>query len=292
MLPVRWRITRGPAASESRRRHKLTQCEAFRHVDQFCVTLLKSLDRMRAEPYSTDMKTALAIRHIGFEDLGTFEDVLTERGFRVRYLEAGRDDLSSLDALDPALLVLLGGPIGAYEEDAYPFLSDEMRLAERRLNSGRPLLGICLGAQIMARALGMRVYPGPAKEIGWTPLTLTEAGCVGPTSHLAAERTNMLHWHGDTFDLPSGATLLASTPLTRNQAYAWGDGALAFQCHPEIRGEFFERWLLGHACELAHANIRPPALREATLKFGPALQTQGRKCFEEWLTRAWTAKSR
>jgi len=232
---------------------------------------------------NTNMKTAIAIRHIAFEDLGVFEDVLLAKGFQVRYLEAGRDDLSSLDTLEPELLVLLGGPIGAYEEDLYPFLSDEMRLAEQRLSSGQPLLGICLGAQVMARALGARVYPGRAKEIGWTALTLSAAGRSGPTSHLSPELTSMLHWHGDTFDLPPGATLLASTPITKNQVYAWGDGALAFQCHPEVRAQFIERWLVGHACELAQAGIRPAALREATAKFGPALEVQGRKCFEEWL---------
>jgi GMP synthase (glutamine-hydrolysing) len=229
------------------------------------------------------MKTAIAIRHIAFEDLGTFEDVLLAQGFEIRYVEAGRDDLSTLDAREPALLVLLGGPIGAYEENLYPFLSDEMRLAEQRLSAGLPLLGICLGAQIMARALGARVYPGRAKEIGWTALTLSEAGRFGPTAHLSPELTSMLHWHGDTFDLPPGATLLASTPLTKNQVYAWGDCALASQCHPEIRAQLIERWLVGHAGELAHAGVSPTALREATLQFGPALEVQGRKCFEQWL---------
>jgi GMP synthase (glutamine-hydrolysing) len=229
------------------------------------------------------MKTAIAIRHIAFEDLGTFEDVLLAKGFQIRYFEVGRDDFSSLDPLEPALLVLLGGPIGVYDEALYPFLTDEIRLAERRLSSGRPLLGICLGAQVMARALGSRVYPGRAREIGWSPLSLTEAGLSGPTAHLSSEQTSMLHWHGDTFDLPPGATLLASTPLTQNQVYAWGDGALALQCHPEVRAGFIERWLVGHACELAHAGIAPPALREATAKYGPALEVQGRKCFDDWL---------
>ena len=231
------------------------------------------------------MKTAIAIRHIAFEDVGTFEDVLLARDYRVCYLEAGRDDLSSVDAREPALLVLLGGPIGVYDEALYPFLTDEIRLAERRLSSGRPLLGICLGAQVMARALGSRVYPGRAKEIGWAPLSLTEAGLSGPTAHVSSQKTNMLHWHGDTFDLPPGATLLASTPLTQNQVYAWGDGALAFQCHPEVRAGFIERWLVGHACELALAGISPPALREATAQFGPALEVQGRKCFDDWLAK-------
>ena len=112
---------------------------------------------------------------------------------------------------------------------------------------------------------------------------LTEAAQSGPAAHLAAELTNMLHWHGDTFDLPPGATLLASTPLTQNQVYAWGAAALAFQCHPEIRGESIERWLIGHACELAHAGVRPSALREAASKYGPAVEVQGRNCFEQWL---------
>ena len=231
------------------------------------------------------MKTAIAIRHLAFEDLGTFEDVLLARGFQLRYLEAGIDDLSAFDPREADLLAMLGGPIGAYEEDLYPFVLDEIRVAERRLASGRPLLGICLGAQIMARALGSRFYTGPAKEIGWTPLTLTEAGRSGPTAHLSTELTSMLHWHGDTFDLPPGATLLASTPLTENQVYAWGGATLAFQCHPEIRAKFIERWLVGHSSELAHAGIRPAALREATGQFGPALEVQGRKCFEAWLAK-------
>lgn len=232
------------------------------------------------------MKTAIAIRHLAFEDLGTFEDVLAARGFQLRYVEAGDDDLSSFDPQEPDLLAMLGGPIGAYEEALYPFVLDEIRIAARRLHSRRPLLGICLGAQVMARALGSCVYAGPSKEIGWTPLTITEAGQRSPVAHLSGELTSMLHWHGDTFDLPPGATLLASTPLTPNQVYSCGDVALAFQCHPEVRAGFIERWLVGHACELAHAGIRPPDLRDATARLGPALEAQGRKCFEQWLVNA------
>jgi GMP synthase (glutamine-hydrolysing) len=232
------------------------------------------------------MKTAIAIRHIAFEDLGTFEDVLHAHGFSVRYVEAGVEDLTSLNVLDPDLLVLLGGPIGAYEEDAYPFVLDEVRIAERRVASGKPLLGICLGAQVLARALGARVYPGPAKEIGWGPLTLTEAGDASPVAHVGDAHTSMLHWHGDTFDLPAGATLLASTPLTANQIYSVGAATLAFQCHPEVRTRFIERWLVGHACELAHAGLRPADLRAATALYGAALETQGKRCFEQWLAGA------
>jgi len=229
------------------------------------------------------MKTALAIRHVAFEDAGSLAGILAARGIELRYAEAGIEDLAALDPLAADLLVVLGGPIGAYEEDAYPFVRDELRLLERRLAADRPTLGICLGAQLMARALGARVYPGPAKEIGWKPLSLTREGHASPLRHLDAGRTSMLHWHGDTFDLPAGATLLASTDVCRHQAYARGRGALAFQCHPEARTVDLERWYIGHACELAGAGLSVGQLRADSARLGPTLETQGALCFAEWL---------
>jgi len=229
------------------------------------------------------MKTALAIRHVAFEDAGSLAGVLAARGIELRHVEAGVDDLAAVDAGAPDLLVVLGGPIGAYEEGSYPFVLDELRLLERRLARDLPTLGICLGAQLMARALGARVYPGPAKEIGWKPLVLTDAGRASPLRHLDAGLTSILHWHGDTFDLPAGATLLASTDVCRHQAYTWGERSLAFQCHPEARTLDLERWYIGHACELAGAGIPVAGLRADSGRFGPALAQQGAQCFSEWL---------
>src|SRR6201999_289627 len=105
-----------------------------------------------------------------------------------------------VDPVESDLLVVLGGPIGAYEEDRYPFLTAELTLIGARLKAGRPTLGICLGAQLMARALGADVRPGAGKEIGWAPLVLSEAGRAGPLRHLGNEP--VLHWHGDIFHLP------------------------------------------------------------------------------------------
>ena len=116
-------------------------------------------------------KTLLAIRHVAFEDLGGFEAPLKDAGYAIRYADMGVDDVAGFG--DPDLLVVLGGPIGAYEDDLYPWLKDEIAAIAARLQAQRPTLGICLGAQLMARALGARVYPGPAKEIGWKPLDLT-----------------------------------------------------------------------------------------------------------------------
>ncbi|QGU32166.1 glutamine amidotransferase [Thermochromatium tepidum] len=230
------------------------------------------------------MKTAVAIRHVAFEDLGSFAGVLTQRGWVLRDLEAGIDRLGDIDPIEPDLLVVLGGPIGAYEEASYPFIRDALRLLERRLQSDRPTLGICLGAQMMARALGARVYPGPDKEIGWTPLRLSPAGQRSPLANLDGALTSMLHWHGDTFDLPPGATRLASTDLYLNQAFSWGRSALGLQCHPEIRADQFERWLIGHAVELNIAGISIPDLRAESARLAPTLEQQGRRFFDAWLT--------
>lgn len=229
------------------------------------------------------MKTALAIRHVAFEDMGSLEQVLIKRGVALRYVEAGVASLAALDPTEADLLVILGGPIGANDEAAYPFVLDEIRLLERRLGADLPTLGICLGAQMMARALGARVYPGPAKEIGWQPLALTAAGEASPLRHLAGTKTSMLHWHGDTFDLPAGASLLASTALCPHQAFAYGRNALAFQCHPEAQTPQLERWFIGHACELGVAGLSVPQLREETQAYGPTLEAQGARCFAEWL---------
>lgn len=232
------------------------------------------------------MKHAVAIRHLAFEDLGSLEPILRDRGYRVTYLEAGVDPLSGLDPLQPDLLIVLGGPIGAYEERTYPFLRDELTLLERRLQDDRPTLGICLGAQLMARALGGKVYAGPTKEIGWAPLQLTEAGLQSPLAPLAAGGVPFLHWHGDTFDLPEGAFRLASTPLYENQAFGWGSRGLALQFHIEVTSRAFERWLIGHACEInATPGVSVAALRESAAVHGPALEAGSFVVWREWLER-------
>ncbi|GAP64911.1 glutamine amidotransferase [Mizugakiibacter sediminis] len=227
------------------------------------------------------MPEAVAIRHVAFEGLGSLAPVLERRGLRVRYLEAGVDALRDADIADAALLIVLGGPIGAYEDDRYPFLRDELALIEARLRAGRPLLGICLGAQLIARALGARVYPSGVKEIGWSPLALSDAGRASPLRHLDGRA--VLHWHGDTFDLPAGAQRLASTPACAQQAYALGTQVLGVQFHMEAHGAELERWLIGHAVELAHAGIDLEALRADTRRHDAALTAASAQVLDQWL---------
>ena len=229
------------------------------------------------------MKTAIAIRHVHFEDLGSLEPALVRAGYRIRYADCCIDDIAALDPVAPDLVVVLGGPIGAYEEDLYPTLKGELNLLEMRLGANRPTIGICLGAQLMARALGARVYPAAAKEIGWGQITLAPAGCESAIRHLGQDNTAVLHWHGDTFDLPAGATLLASTEICRNQAFSWGGSALGFQFHPEAKLARLEQWFIGHACEIAGAKVSVAALRADTARYAARLEIQARKCFDEWL---------
>jgi len=230
------------------------------------------------------MKIAAAIRHVHFEDLGVFEPVLADRGYTIQYYEAGIDDLKSPSLIAHDLLVVLGAPIGVYEEDKYPFISDEIRLLQERHSRNLPTIGICLGAQLLARSLGCRVYPGPGKEIGWAPVTLTKPGCEGVTRHL--RDIPVLHWHGDTFDLPAEAELLASTPICRNQAFRCGRNVIAFQFHPEVSHTNFERWLVGHAVEIGGvADLTVNALRTDTLRFAPQSEIHGQRCLSEWLNQ-------
>jgi GMP synthase (glutamine-hydrolysing) len=230
------------------------------------------------------MPTAVAIRHVPFEDLGSFAGVLSRRGFELSYADAPAMGQGQLTQLDPDLLIVLGGPIGVYEHEAYPFLSEELDLLERRLAADRPTLGICLGCQLMARALGARVYPASAKELGWAPLVLTEAGAASPLSHIDPEQASVLHWHGDTFDLPAGTTLLASTDGCPNQAFSRGPRQLALQFHPEVTARGLAQWFVGHACEIAATpGVSVAQLRADTARWAPVLARRGPGVLASWL---------
>ena len=230
------------------------------------------------------MKTVLAVRHVAFEDLGGFGPVFEHRGYAIQYAEAGMDDLVRALKGDPDILVVLGGPIGVNDDADYPFLKDEIAALERRAKSGRPTLGICLGAQLMARALGARVYPAKAKEIGWAPIRLTDEGRGSCLAALVPNGEPVLHWHGDTFDLPDGARRLASTDICPNQAFAWGPAWLALQFHAETTRPGLEQWFIGHTVEIAASpGVSVAKLRADTARWGASLEAHGAACLERWL---------
>ncbi|HSV01004.1 MAG TPA: glutamine amidotransferase [Roseiarcus sp.] len=226
------------------------------------------------------MKTALALRHVAFEDVGVWPETLGAHGYELAYRQAGVDAFSN-DALAADLLIVLGGPIGVYETDAYPFLIEEIEAIGRRLDSKRPVLGVCLGAQLMAAALGAKVASGPGKEIGYAPVDLTAAGRGSPLARL--EGLPVLHWHGDACTPPSGAEILASTALCPVQAFRFGAEALALQFHVETDPTRIETWLIGHAFELVKAGVDPRAIRADAGRTGAAMAEAGRALLSDWL---------
>lgn len=227
-------------------------------------------------------KTVLVLRHVHFEDLGAFHEPLRATGYDIRYSDVGDADFCRGDPLAPDLLVILGGPVGVYEDEAYPFLAAERAFIATRLGKKRPTLGVCLGAQLIAAALGAQVFPTGLKEIGFSELTLTEAGKISPLRHLAG--VSVLHWHGDTYTLPQDAANLATSALVEQQAFAIGHSVLGLQFHPEAEmDERFERWLVGHAAELSAAGIDLGALRRDAQQYGPRLGEAARQLVADWL---------
>ena len=227
------------------------------------------------------MKTALALRHVAFEHLGTFDALLREHGYATSIIDAGREPLDASRIQHADLLVVLGGPLGVYDGDKFGWLTTELDLIARRIKDSQPTLGICLGAQMIAHALGAKVYPGHAKEIGWSELTLAPDGRSSPLRHLNG--VAVLHWHGDTFDLPQGARCLASTSLYPNQAFDHGRNVLALQFHCEVDAADIESWLIGHISELTAAGIDINALRNDSRRLGTGLKQAASGVLREWL---------
>lgn len=227
--------------------------------------------------------TAVVVRHLLFEDLGLIGPVLHRHGFEITYLDAGVDhDLGAVETAD--LAVVLGGPIGANDGDRYPCIDQEIAVLRRRLARGLPTLGVCLGAQLIARALGAGVAPSGHFEIGYGALTLTREGqdsVLAPLQNLP-----VLHWHNDRFEIPAGATRLAATTRCDNQAFTVGRHVLALQFHLETPPQDIERWLIGHAEALATAGTDLERIREDAVIHGPALATAAEEVIDRWLTGA------
>lgn len=225
------------------------------------------------------MKTAIALRHLNFENAGLIEGVLSDHGYELFTLDATLNDFLTSDIEQTDLVIILGGPIGVYDGETYPFINNELKLVENCLKMDKPLMGICLGAQIIATVLGAKVNPMGRKEIGFSQLELTEDGGKSPLGLIGD--TPVLHWHGDQFDIPRGAKRLAQTAICPHQAFSYNN-ILALQFHLEANLHYFEHWLVGHACELAQAQIDPVVLRRDAEIYKDVLQQKARKIFGSW----------
>jgi GMP synthase (glutamine-hydrolysing) len=189
------------------------------------------------------MKRLLVFQHVRHEGLGNLNPLLKAAGFQIDSVNFSREPEAkpTLNGYDG--LVVLGGPMAIYEADKYPNLSLEAKLIEGAAKDGLPVLGICLGAQLIAKALGARVYPSGIKEIGWYDLSPTPNAKDDPLFRHMGLTEKVFQWHGDTFDLPTEAVLLASSSLCRNQAFRYRNNIYALQFHLEIDGAIVDSWL-------------------------------------------------
>jgi len=206
---------------------------------------------------------ALVVKHIDCEGPGILGGVFARHGVElvVRCPYRG-EPLPQASGHD--FLVVLGGPMGVYERDRHRFIDAEAELVRNAVATGMPVLGICLGSQIIADALGGRVTRHFAKEIGAMTVDLTSEGLADPLFDGLDASLSVFQWHGDTFSMPLGGVQLASSPVTPNQAFRYGHATYGFQFHLEVTPDMVEVWLAEYAAEVASEHLDPRVILEAS----------------------------
>lgn len=202
----------------------------------------------------------LVVQNVRIEGLGRLAEWLEPAGcrFDMRRMDLGENLPPLVEGYGG--LIILGGPMGAYEKDRYPYLEKTEALIREAAGRGLPVLGICLGAQLIAQALGARVYPNHVKEIGLSSVVLTDQGRVDPLfTGMNSDDLAVFQWHGDTFDLPEGAVLLAASPACRHQAFRYGERVYGLQFHLEVTAEMVASWAEAYSKELAAYDGSDPA---------------------------------
>ena len=225
-------------------------------------------------------KTGLIIRHVPHEGIAGYREPIEAAGYALDRIDVDDPAFGQVDLTAPDLLIMMGGPMGVYEVEEHPWIACQLRRLARRLAANRPTLGVCFGAQMMAAAMGARVYPGPVKEVGFHPLARVDR--TSPLRHL--EDVALLHWHGDTFDLPNDVELLGSSEAYPHQAFRRGPNLLALQFHAEMGLDpRFEAWVDQWPAALTEAGSSSAAMRAAHARHGPAAVAAGRHMVAEWL---------
>jgi GMP synthase (glutamine-hydrolysing) len=228
----------------------------------------------------------LVLQHIACEPPGEYEDVLRSRGAELVRVELDEGEVLP-DWREFDAVVAMGGPMDAFEEDLHPWLAGEKRAIAELTSAGKPFWGVCLGAQLLADALGARVYTGPEPEVGVLPIALTASAGTDPVTTGLPATLPAFHWHSCSFDLPAGATLLASSLAYPNQVFRAGRRAYGLQCHLEVSTKLVREWLAVPAyAESLERTSGPGAAEKMLTELAAselAIRSLARTMFERWL---------
>ena len=239
------------------------------------------------------MEEILVFQHDPFEDLGVFGEVLDKQRASCRVIRLFHGEVPAENWERISALIVLGGPMSAEDEESYPFLRWEKRIIRAAIDDAVPVLGICLGAQLIATTLGTALYEGRVKEIGWNSISITPHGQVDSLMGYLPENATVFQWHSEGFDLPSGAVRLASSTNYENQAFRVGRSIYGLQFHLEVTPRMIERWIEEKSRDLAQAPyVMADKIRADTHSYAPTLKYYGERFLTEFVRRAIRFKDR
>ncbi len=228
------------------------------------------------------MAKIVVLQHHPAETLGTVADALEAAALAWQYIRVHDGNSVPQEIKGAGGLIVMGGPQTVYQLDRYPYLRDEIRLIENALKENKPILGVCLGSQLLAAALGAKVYRGVGREIGWYPVRLADSAKDDRLMRGLPAEFTAAHWHSDVFDLPSGAVALASSEKTPLQGYRYGDRAYGLLFHAEMTEEILGALVAEFGDGLKRVGLDGDALLAAAPHYLPQLNVIGQTIFDRW----------
>jgi len=225
------------------------------------------------------------LQHHDCENLGTIAQALQNAGVSPRYTRTFEGQPVPKQMGDTVGLIIMGGPQSVYEQKKFSYLRDELHLIEKAIQQAKPVLGICLGSQLLASALGASVYPARQKEIGWNRVTLTDIAAIDPLFAGVPKSFTALHWHGDIFDLPRGAASLASSALTAHQGFRYGKNAYGLLFHIEVTLPQVRKMVETFSGELQAAGLNGAAIILNAHTHLGQIQKIGQGVFARWVAQ-------
>ena len=225
---------------------------------------------------------ALILQNASHEGAGTIEDYFKKNNIAYTTVDLSKKGYKIPDPSDYNALIVMGGPMNVYETDEFPYLIEEEKIIKTAIEKNYLVLGICLGAQMMAKALDAKVTKGKTKEIGWYDINLTEDGIEDKALGPLGNKVKVFQWHGDTFDIPSGAVRLAGSELFPNQAFRYGKRAYALQFHLEVTEDIIKNWLKHGEEELKPLKgiIDPKKIVDDNKKYIREFEESGRQFYK------------